>query len=252
MAQRTPSGTSRRVTGAPLKKPFPWGFAFGCALVAVALAGILVYAFQNTGAGFRTAADKLDDSIDGVEVDKDLTFEHVPGRVSYSGAASAPPVGGDHNEIPQSCAVYSQGVVNEHAVHSLEHGAVWVTYRPDLPADQVERLKGLVEGNEHRMLSPYPGQAAAVSLQAWGRRLTVDSAGDQRVEAFLDGYTAGPQTREPGAQCAGVDVPGTAPFVAGPNGQFLPEGQVLPSPTPRASAPAKAPSAPAPTPTASS
>lgn len=252
MAQRTPSGTSRRVTGAPLKKPFPWGFAVGCALVAVALAGILLYAFQNTGAGFRTAADKLDDTIDGVRVDKGLTFEHVDGRVAYPGVASTPPFGGDHNIIPQSCAVYTEPVVNEHVVHSLEHGAVWVTYRPDLPADQVATLKDLVEGDQHRMLSPYPGQTAAVSLQAWGRTLAVDSAGDPRVEEFLDGYTNGPQTREPGAQCAGVDVPGTAPFVAGPDGQFLPEGQVLPSPAPRASAPATAPSAPAPAPAPSS
>lgn len=256
MAQATSRRGSRRAV-APVRKPFPWGFAAGATVLALALVAIVVYAVQNQGSGFKTAADKLDAGIKGIKVTKNQTFNHVPGRVNYPGAATRPPDGGNHNVIPQSCKVYDQSVVNEHAVHSLEHGAVWITYRPDLPADQVTILKTLMDGNPYRMLSPYPGQASPVSLQAWGRELAVGSATDKRVARFVDDYTNGPQTREKGTACQGVDVPGTTPFVVGPDGKsFVPEGSasgIAPAPpgapTPAAPTPA-APTPAAPTPAA--
>lgn len=235
MAQRTSRGSSRR-TPVPVKKPFPWGFVTGMVVLALALAGILVYAATNTGSGFRTATDRLDDGIDGVTVTDDASANHVPGRVQY---AVQPPNSGDHNPYPQTCQVYDAPVVPEHAVHSLEHGAAWVTYRPDLPADQVSVLKGLVEGDPYRMLSPFPGLSSPVSLQAWGRTLRVDSATDPRVREFLDGYTNGPQARERGAACQGVDQPGTEPFALGPDGRTF---------VPQSSVPAPAPAAPSPSP----
>ena len=248
-------GGSRRQV-APVKKPFPWGFAAGVLVLVLALGGILTYAALNTGSGFQTAADKLDKTFDGLQVTDEPSANHVTTRVAYSGEATRAPDAGNHNPYPQTCQVYTAAIVPEHAVHSLEHGAVWVTYRPDLPADQVQVLTDLVTGNPYRMLSPYPGQTAAVGLQAWGRRLSVDSAGDPRVSRFLDDYTNGPQTREQGASCSGVDQPGTVPFVVGPDGasfvpgtatQTVPEEGAVPSGAPGSAAPG----APAPLPSVS-
>jgi len=237
----SPRGSSRRVNVAPVKKPFPWGFAAGAALLGLALVGIIVYAVLNTGSGFKTAADKLDATFSGLQVTKNPDANHVAGRVDYPDSATEAPDGGNHNEIPQTCAVYTAPIVNEHAVHSLEHGAVWITYRPDLPADQLTVLKDLVDGNDHRMLSPYPGQVDAVGLQAWGRRLEVGSATDPRVKQFVEDYTNGPQTREVGAACQGVDQPGTVPFVVGPGGSgFVPSTGASQSPAADPSAPASA------------
>jgi MFS family permease len=47
-------------------------------------------------------------------------------------------------------------ISNENAVHSLKHGAVWITYRPDLPEGQVETLRDLVQGQTYILVSPYP------------------------------------------------------------------------------------------------
>ena len=46
-------------------------------------------------------------------------------------------MGGDHFARWLACDVYDEEVPAELAVHSLEHGAVWVTYDPELPAEQV-------------------------------------------------------------------------------------------------------------------
>ena len=221
MAQRSSRGSSgtsasargsRKVVVAPVKKSFPWGFAAGVAVLVLALAAIVGYAALNTGSGFVTALDRVDSTYDDrLRVVDNASATHVPGPVAYPDRATTPPNSGDHNGLPQTCQVYDAAIPPEHAVHSMEHGAAWVTYRPDLPADQVAVLRELVEGNPYRMLSPYPGQAAAVSLQAWGRTMTADSPTDPMVEKFLSDYTNGPQTREVGAACSGNAQPGETP-----------------------------------------
>lgn len=127
--------------------------------------------------------------------------------VSYEGKG-LPPAGGIHADQWQQCGIYDAPINTPNAVHSLEHGAVWITYQPDLAADEVETLKGLARGQSHVLMSPFPGQSSPVALTAWRYQLEVPSADDRRVETFLDRYVQGPQTPEPGATCAGPSAVG--------------------------------------------
>jgi hypothetical protein len=139
-----------------------------------------------------------------------LTRNHVTGPVHYP---VSPPVGGDHNPLWQTCmgAVYPAAIANENAVHSLEHGAVWITYRPDLPTDQIAALAGQVRGTPYLLMSPSPGLGPPISLQAWGYQLAVDTAGDPRIDAFITALRIKGRP-EPGATCAGgVTATGTTP-----------------------------------------
>jgi hypothetical protein len=112
-----------------------------------------------------------------------------------------PPAGGTHNPEWQTCGFYSEPLWTEKAIHSLEHGTVWITYDPDLPADQVEYLQGLTEGHSHVLVSPYPGLASDVVLTAWGLQLQIPSLPSDMVEKFIERYENGPQNPEPGAPC---------------------------------------------------
>lgn len=119
-----------------------------------------------------------------------------------------PPVGGQHSATWQNCGIYTEPISNENAVHSLEHGAVWVTYQPDLPADQIAALQSKVRGREYALLSPFPGLDSPVVASAWGFQLRLDDVNDDRLERFLRRYLQGPQTPEPGAACfGGVGTP---------------------------------------------
>jgi hypothetical protein len=120
-----------------------------------------------------------------------------------------PPVGGIHADRWQRCGIYDQPVNTANAVHSLEHGIVWVTYHPDLPADEVAELQDLARGESHVLVSPFPNQSSQIALTAWGFQLSLDDAGDDRIEAFMNRYLQGPQTPEPGATCAGPNSVGT-------------------------------------------
>jgi hypothetical protein len=134
-----------------------------------------------------------------------LARTHVSGKVSYR---QQPPVGGPHDAAWLNCGIYPTPVANRNAVHSLEHGAVWVTYRPDLSAAVVSQLRSLVREQPARrrgyvILSPYPGLPAAVVASAWGKQLRLASDSDPRLQRFISTFAEGSQTPEPGAACSG-------------------------------------------------
>jgi hypothetical protein len=125
---------------------------------------------------------------------------HVAGPIDYK---ESPPVGGQHNVVWQNCGIYDVPIHNEHAVHSMEHGAVWITYRPDLPPDQVQILKSTAS-DDFMLLSPYPGLASPVVASAWNHQIRLDGANDSRLRPFIDRYKSNPATTpEFGASCAG-------------------------------------------------
>jgi len=138
--------------------------------------------------------------IKGVKTFDYQAGDHRTGALVY---AETPPAGGAHNSSWQNCGVYDQPLYNEYAVHSLEHGAVWITYRPDLPAGEIAALKTLVDGRPYTLLSPYEGLPSPVVISAWNAQLPVESASDERLKPFLDKFEQGPTAPERGAACSG-------------------------------------------------
>jgi len=125
---------------------------------------------------------------------------HVHGLVAYP---QSPPVGGPHSPIWQNCGFYSTPIRNENGVHSLEHGAVWITYRPNLPASEVAALRVLAIRETYILVSPYRGLAAPVIASAWGRQLRLNSSADPRLDQFVREFRLGRQSPEPGRTCIG-------------------------------------------------
>ncbi|GIG62304.1 hypothetical protein Lfu02_66760 [Longispora fulva] len=131
-----------------------------------------------------------------------LTQNHTTDPVTYP---MSPPAGGPHFPVWQNCMgdVYTKKITSEKAVHSLEHGAVWITYDPQrVGAADVEKLAARVRGVEYTLMSPFPGQGPKISIQAWGYQLGVDSASDKRIGQFLQKYRV-TASLEPGAVCSG-------------------------------------------------
>ncbi|PSK95405.1 uncharacterized protein DUF3105 [Murinocardiopsis flavida] len=142
-----------------------------------------------------------DSDLDGVVSFDDLSPEHTDSPVDYP---QHPPVGGEHRQEWLNCGVYDEEVPAENAVHSLEHGAVWISHDPDLPAEDVESLRGRYSTGDYLVVSPIEDLPGPVVLSAWGKQLILESADDDRVDAFIREYQQGPQTPEPGAPCSGM------------------------------------------------
>ena len=122
---------------------------------------------------------------------------HTRAPVEYP---QAPPVGGPHAPVWQNCGFYSSRIRNENAVHSLEHGAVWITYEPGLPRSELERLRALAR-DEYVLVSPYPGLADPVVASSWGRQLRLDTTADARLSRFIRAFRLSPEAPESGGPC---------------------------------------------------
>lgn len=190
------------------QKRRPWGLIVATIAIVAFTAAVIGYAIAQSG-GKSDGADPYTRNqiaavkdIKGATYRKERDHTHVPKAVSYD---SSPPVGGNHAQYWADCTgtVYPNAIANENAVHSLEHGAVWVAYRPGLSAADVKTLSALVTGQDRLLMSPYPGLDTAVSLQAWGYQLKVGSASDPRIKQFIDALRFNPATTpEPSASCS--------------------------------------------------
>lgn len=175
---------------------------------------------------FTPSEDNQDPSekIEGVEITEYDAVHTEPGRrVAYE---KAPPDGGRHDQMWATCngVVYDTPVRNEHMVHSLEHGAVWIAYNADeVTGDDLQVLVDRVDGQPYLMLSPYPGLDRPVSLQSWGHQLKLDDVDDERIDQFIAALRENEYTApEPGASCdqasAEFDQDSPPPFEADPPG----------------------------------
>jgi len=166
-------------------------------MAAVVLVAGAVWAGSRRSGGPTATGDG---QIAGLQTFSGLARDHVKGKVSYP---QTPPVGGQHSAVWQNCGIYISPVTNENAVHSLEHGAMWITYRPDLAVSQVDAIRSAVAGQPYALVSPYPGLPAPVVATVWGAQLRLDSAGDPRLQTFINAYKSGSQAPEPRGECTG-------------------------------------------------
>ncbi|BBC37025.1 Gram-positive signal peptide protein, YSIRK family [Streptomyces graminofaciens] len=166
----------------------------------------------------RSQSDKSTNADSGKAADANVTGKFVMGDdgvKTWKGKLSqghpttsvkypmTPPVGGDHNPVWQNCNgdVYDKAIKNENAVHSMEHGAVWVTYNSKASDADVKALAEKVKKTPYTMMSPLEAQKDPIMLSAWGVQRTVKSAADPDLDKFFAKYVQGEQTPEPGAAC---------------------------------------------------
>ncbi|GGS64204.1 membrane protein [Planobispora rosea] len=188
--------------------------------------------------GFYLVRQSKLTSLDAVVSAKYPGSLHVPTKVTYK---ETPPMGGEHHEVWQNCGIYDAPINNENAVHSMEHGAVWITYQPGLPKEQVDTLKEFAS-SDYMLLSPYPGLPSKVVVSSWNKQLRLDGADDPRLPKFIQKFKQGPETPELGASCtsdlttttAENPIPEASPTPTGspaPSGSPTTEPEASPSPT---------------------
>jgi len=151
-------------------------------------------------------------AIDGIEEERVGDYVHLVADVGYDTPA---PSGGDHLPAPGwlNCGIYEGQVPDELAVHSLEHGAVWIALGPDsTDADRAAAVELADLRTGRVVVSDVPDLPSPVELVAWGVRLRLDTADDERAARFVEEYTDAATAPEGGALCeSGFGEPPTPP-----------------------------------------
>jgi hypothetical protein len=224
----------------------PWGLIIAAVVVvvfAVAAIGYAVLQVNEANEGRITAADQLE----GLQTfDYAAGQEHVSTPVTYE---QTPPVGGPHDPEWADCTgtVYDVDIRHENAVHSMEHGATWITYDPArISDDDLSTLQDMVAGTSGLLLSPYEGQSPVVSLQSWNHQLSVDSATDERVQQYADFMTFNDDFYpEVGASCENPTFI-SSPLVVGDPSRAAGASPDVPTDAPTTPTPAAGSTTPAP------
>jgi hypothetical protein len=126
--------------------------------------------------------------------------EHVTEVVSRS---EGPPAGGNHKPTWQNCGFYDMAIDTGAAVHSLEHGAVWLTYSQDLSSTDLDLLRNISARRAKVLVSRWDGELPTpLVASAWGAQQPLASASDPALEVFLRRFESGLGSPEHDGPCS--------------------------------------------------
>ncbi|MDQ2951337.1 MAG: DUF3105 domain-containing protein [Chloroflexota bacterium] len=120
--------------------------------------------------------------------------DHVPVGQSIT-YPSYPPTSGQHASSPATWGAHTEPVLDELAVHNLEHGGVVVSYN-NISADDLAKVRALLTsypkdqyGEVKLLIRPYDKVApGTIVLTAWNWIDELPSYDAARVKAFMDAH----------------------------------------------------------------
>ena len=120
----------------------------------------------------------------------EMSREHIQLSSSHAAYTSNPPTSGPHYEKPKECGIYTQELVDEEVVHTLEHGAVWITYKPGLDQRYVEILTKIAKEYSKVVLSPRSANSSDVAVVSWTRifKISSNDFSQQAIEDFIKSW----------------------------------------------------------------
>lgn len=104
---------------------------------------------------------------------------------------SNPPTSGWHHGRPAEWGVYKEELADEVLIHNLEHGGIWISYKPDIPEEVRKKLEGFYEKWGRKIIVvPRSKNDSDIALAAWNRLDKFNAAeySDERVEKFIKAF----------------------------------------------------------------
>jgi hypothetical protein len=191
-APATPGGPNRQVRKEEARKQreaiqrkmsrrswLRWvGVAAVVALIGVAVAGVVVYQAGATSRAIKAAGCGTVQTVPKYKTNPALDRTHIAPQGSpvttpppLSSYSSTPPASGPHMPTPLNAGVYPTPPDVYATIHSLEHAAVIVWYRPGATGGELSKIQNTyrnLPSGDHVIVAPYnyPTAGAAGRLPA--------------------------------------------------------------------------------------
>ncbi len=116
--------------------------------------------------------------------------EHIAqGSTEHAAYNSNPPTSGPHWPEPANWGVYSTEMPDEQLVHNLEHGGIWISYRPDkVDQNTINKLNDFAKRYAIVIVTPRLKNDTAISLAAWTHLQNLDQYDERAILEFIDAY----------------------------------------------------------------
>jgi len=119
-----------------------------------------------------------------------LGAQHIDIGAVHPAYNSNPPSSGWHYSQPANTGFRKDAPADEHIVHSLEHGDIWIAYHPRVADEVRDRIKKFA--GPRVVVTSREANDFDISLVAWGRvdsfNAEDDLVDEQRVRDFINRY----------------------------------------------------------------
>ena len=113
--------------------------------------------------------------------------EHIAVGANHLEYSSNPPTSGPHYAQPVNWGVYQIELPDEQIIHNLEHGGIWISYKPDIDPTIKVKLESI--GNNYRgsvVVVPRAKNDSMIAVASWGRLEKLDNFDEAKITNFID------------------------------------------------------------------
>lgn len=150
--------------------------------VVVVVAGVAGYLFWKD---YKSGALTGNVQLAGAE-QPDGGRTHIPVGSKHDAYFSNPPTSGSHYEQPAAWGVYDHSLQDEQLIHNLEHGGIWISYKPDIDPETKAKLEDL--GRQYPqavIVTPRQSNPHAIEVASWRRLMDLDSFDRDKILDFI-------------------------------------------------------------------
>ena len=110
---------------------------------------------------------------------------HIEPGATHDPYNSNPPTSGPHYAQPTNWGIYSTPLKDEQAIHNLEHGGIWISYK-DIDEQTKSQLEAIAKANSGSViLSPRSNNDAKITLSSWLRQTKLDNYDEAKILEFI-------------------------------------------------------------------
>ncbi len=154
-----------------------------------AVAAVLVWFFFFRGQLPNVIAGHQIEDFDTFTAESQAAQLHSDADQEYP---STPPVSGVHTQESAACGTHATSLLDENMVHTLEHGAVGILFKPEVPPEQIEDIEAIVnEFDTHVFSAPYAEMDNAITVVAWAHLMRLDEFEEDAIREFIDVFREG-------------------------------------------------------------